>query len=902
MQKTDPLIRTKLHLPFSRPKLVSRPRLREQIAQGLRGPLTLIVAPAGFGKTTLVASCITDCGMPVAWLSLDKDDNQVGRFLTYLVAALQTVNDCIGDETAQLILGIQQAPPEAVLTSLINDLDSASTEIVLVLDDYHLMSSPAVHEQVTFLLEHGPLIFHLVLVTRSDPPLPIARLRARGQIVELRAADLRFTEPETAQFLNEVMGLHLDAQSVAMLEKRTEGWIAGLQMAALSMRDREDVHGFIEGFSGTNRYILDYLLEEILAKQSLEVQHFLRCTSILERLTAPLCDAILTDDDRDSDSETPSLRQSASILEYLERENIFLVSLDDERIWFRYHHLFADLLKARLHQAQPDLVPDLHRRAAAWLEQNGFISEAIGHLFAAQETDRAADLIERHGPLRWAENDPSIVQMAEGLPSEVLIARPGIGLHWAWFLVIQGRIERTLQLLNALERNLADINSKSKSEQQWMQTMIALVHAFLAPPQSALEVDLLPDEKAVDEVPAGELILRNAADILYGMALARRGKIDRAAEVSVKYIQREKTPRGRLTIPTLVPFLARIYLLQGRLGAVNSLYHEFLDPIENKNIRFLNSAGDMNIALGEVLYERNHLAEAEGRIRAGLKANELWKNIMTDAFGLIALVRVLQARGDYIGAMQVVEKFETSLQGPTRPRDFEEELCTLRVRTQLASGDLQNPSRWADQIQLSEDYDLHPERYRLTLARIRLAQGRYAEVDELLIGTVPPDASGSRIAAQIESNLLLAIALAGQQRQRKAFELIAASLALAEPEGYVRVFLEAGKPIGDLLAAYLRSDAPSYKLYAQKLLGAFSTSGESAPPDSRSAGLIEPLSERELEVLHLIALGKTNQEIAGQLVVARGTIKAHAASIYRKLNVTNRTEAVARARELDILS
>ncbi len=293
MQKTDLLIRTKLRLPFTRPALVSRPRLQEQIAQGLCGPLTLITAPAGFGKTTLVASCIAGCGMPVAWLSLDKDDNQAGRFLTYLIAALQAADHRIGSEAAQLMAGIQPALPEAVLTSLINDLDSANTEIALVLDDYQFISSQAVHEAVAFLLEHCPNTFHLVIATRSDPPLPLARLRARGQTVELRAADLRFTEPEAAQFLNDVMGLRLDAGSVAVLEERTEGWIAGLQMAALSMRDRKDVLGFIEGFSGTNRYILDYLLEEVLASQPPEIQHFLLYTSILERLTAPLCDALL---------------------------------------------------------------------------------------------------------------------------------------------------------------------------------------------------------------------------------------------------------------------------------------------------------------------------------------------------------------------------------------------------------------------------------------------------------------------------------------------------------------------------------------------------------------------------------------------------------------------------------
>ena len=906
MIKTDPIIRTKLHLPFLRLKLVPRPRLKEQIAQGLRGPLTLITAPAGFGKTTLVASCIVSCGMPIAWLSLDKDDNQVERFLNYLVAALQEADNTIGSEAAQLLAAASQAPPDAVLTSLINDLDTAGEEIALVLDDYQFISSQAVHEEVAFLLEHCPKTFHLVIATRSDPPLPLTRLRARGQMVELRAADLRFTKPEAAQFLNDVMGLRLDAGSVAVLEERTEGWIAGLQMAALSMRNRKDVLGFIEGFSGTNRYILDYLLEEVLASQSPEIQDFLLYTSILERLTAPLCDSLLAmyeitefGDEGAPYSESLSIRQSASVLEYLEWANLFLVPLDDERIWYRYHHLFADMLRARLHQAQPDLVPLLHIRASAWLEQKGFITEAIHHLFAAHEIGRAAELIERYGPARLAESDPSVLQMADSLPQEMILARPKIGLYQAWLFITQGRIGKARPLLNDMARQLA--GTDPKSGQQWMQTVISLALAFLSPPASTPKFDPLPDYLLLDEIPAEELILRNAADLIYGMALGRRGELDRAAEVSVRSIQREKTHHGTLAIPTLAPFLTRIYLMQGRLHAAASLCREFLGPIKERDIRFIYTAGSMKIDLGEVLYEWNCLEEAEQHIRDGLQANEPWRNIMTDGFGLVALTRVLQAKGDYAGAMQAVEKFETRLLEHSQPREFDEDLHTLRVRLQLASGDLQNPSHWADQIHLSEGFDLHKERYRLTLARILLTQGRYAEVEKMLAGTAPPAAAGSQISRQLESDLLLAAAVAGQQRLPEAFGLIESCLAMAEPEGYIRIFLDVGEPARELLAAYLRSAAPGHKLFAQKVLDAFSPLRGTGSPGTQPGGLIEPLSGRELEVLHLMALGRTNKEIARQLIVAPGTVKAHTSSIYRKLDVANRTEAVARARQLGIL-
>ncbi len=906
MNKTDTLLRTKLRLPFTRPGLVSRSRLQEQIAQGLNGPLTLIIAPAGFGKTTLVSACITGCGMPVAWLSLDKNDNQAGRFLSYLVAALQGADHTVGSEAAQLLAASQQALPDVVLTSLINDLDSSSREVALVLDDYQYISSQAVHEITAFLLEHHPQTLHVVIASRSDPPLSLARLRARGQAVELRADDLRFSEREAAQFLNEVMGLRLDARSITTLEERTEGWIAGLQMAALSMRDRKDVPGFIESFSGTNRYILDYLLEEVLASQPPEIQHFLLYTSILERLTAPLCDFLLAVDNLPEPGDeaapysgSPAMRQSASILEYLERANLFLVPLDDERIWYRYHHLFADLLRARLQQAQPDLVSRLHLRASDWLEQKGYLSDAIHHLFAAHEIGQAADLIERYGPARLAESDPSVLQMADSLPQEMILARPIIGLYQAWFLIIQSRIGEARPLLNDLMRQLA--GADPASGQRWMQTVAASALAFLAPPTSAPEIYPLPDVRLLDEIPAEELILRNAADFLYGMALARRGELDRAVEVSVKCIQREKLQHGTAAIPTLAPFLTRLYLMMGRLHAAASLCREFLDPIQERGIRFVYTSGSMKIDLGEVLYEWNVLDEAEQHVRDGLRANEPWRNIMTDGFGLTALARILQAKGDFAGAMQVVEKFETRLLEHSQPREFDEALHTLRVRVQLTGGDTQKPAVWADQIERSEDFDLHKERYRLSLARIRLAQGEYAEVEKILDGMRPAITSGSRISRRLECSLLLAAAAAGQQRLPEAYEIIEACLALAEPEGYVRVFLDVGEPARALLAGYLRSAAPVHKQYAQKIQDAFSRASLASPTGPQPGGLVEALTGREMEVLQHIALGKSNQEIARQLIVSPGTVKAHTASIYRKLEAANRTEAAARARQLGII-
>ena len=464
MEKAIPLIRTKLHLPVTRLELVSRPRLQVRIAEGLRGPLTLITAPAGFGKTTLLASFIVNCGLPIAWLSLDKDDNQVEGFLNYLVAALQETVHTIGSGAAQLLGAARQAPPEAVLTSLINDLDTTGGEIALVLDDYQFISSQAVHEEVAFLLKHCPNTFHLVIASRSDPPLPLVRLRGRGNMVELRAADLRFTEPEAAQFLNDVMGLRLDARSIAVLEERTEGWIAGLQMAALSMRDRKDVIRFIEGFSGTNSYILDYLLEEVMASQPPEIQQFLLCTSILERLTAPLCEAVLEArkldgwiiDKLSENFNPPNLLNCQPILEYLERANLFLVPLDDERIWYRYHHLFADLLHARLQQTlKIQDIAALHTRAAQWYEQNGLIYEAIRHASLTSNNEWVEQLIEQNYMEMFHRGEASSIRYWTGkLSKELIYRRPRLCIYEAQSHALFGQLDEADVLLAKAEEHL----------------------------------------------------------------------------------------------------------------------------------------------------------------------------------------------------------------------------------------------------------------------------------------------------------------------------------------------------------------------------------------------------------------------------------------------------------------
>jgi LuxR family maltose regulon positive regulatory protein len=896
-----PLIKTKLSAPQPPTGLLKRTHLLSLLEEGSRAKLTLICAPPGYGKTTLTAEWIAalenapgGSKAQVGWLALDESDNDPTVFLSYLTAAMQSIHPQLAETVIATISAFPPPPFQTVLSVLINDLLEQKYELVLVLDDYHTISNPAIHEGLAFLLDHLPANAHLVIATRSDPPFPLARLRARSELVEIRAKDLRFSPAETSSLLNERMELGLDEEDLSRLEERTEGWVAGLKMAALALKGQPDASLFVKTFSGSHRYILDYLVEEVLRRQPEDMQSFLLQTSILENLNGPLCDAV-TELQPGGGS-----RSGQQILDELERANLFLVPLDAERRWYRYHHLFADLLKARLNQAQPDMAARLHLRASAWFAQNGYITEAIQHLFAAGETEQAAELIERYAPARWAAGELSIARMVENLPAEMLIARPKLGLYRAWQLIGQGHAARAVPLLNDLAHHLSSADPASGA--RWMQTIVALVLAYLTPPSAAPGSDPLPDDRLLDEIPDEELVLRDAADVLYGMLLGRRGEIDRAADVLARCVQREKSSRGTLAIPSSVSLLTRIRLIQGRLHAAASLCHEFLDTIQEKSVRLIYAAGGMKIALGEVLYEWNDLEEAEKQIREGLQASEAWDNLSIDAFGYLGLARVLQARGDHSGAIQVSEKLEERLKGRARPPEIADELVTLKIRLQLAAGDLNNAAAWADQVHLNEPFDLRQEHYRLTLARIRLAQKRYAEAENLLAGMASIAAEGQRHTRRLKYDLLLAVALSGGQRVSEAMGLIETCLSLAEPEGYVRLFLDSGEPVYELLNQYLRREpAPAHKAYAQMLVDAFLISAHNLPKRASPGALAESLTARELEVLHLMALGCSNRQIAENLVISEGTVKFYVHAVLEKLGVHSRTQAIVKAKELQLI-
>jgi LuxR family transcriptional regulator, maltose regulon positive regulatory protein len=927
MHKSDLLIRTKLRPPHTRPTLVPRPRLQSQIAQGLRGPLTLIAAPAGFGKTTLVTSCIPQAGMQAAWLSLDKHDNQEGRFLRYLIAALQEIDQAVGNEAAQLLSAAQQIPSETILTSLINDLDISEKEIVLVLDDYQFISTQAVHEALAFLLEHCPQTFHLLIATRSDPLLPLARLRARGQTVELRADDLRFDEDETSQFLIDIMELHLDRASVATLAERTEGWIVGLQMAALSMRDRQDINGFIESFSGTNRYILDYLLEEVLAVQPPQIQRFLLSTSILERLSASLCAAVLEAEgveDWNIDKSSLNLQPSSylncqSILEYLERANLFLVPLDDERQWYRYHHLFADLLQTQFKKSAGDHgVVQSHLCASKWYEQHGSILDAIHHASLASDDERVERLIEQNYVHMSNQGEMFGVRFWLGkLSKDLVYQRPWLCLYEAlnrcWF----GQLEEAILLLaKAEDRIRADLSASDAP------VMLAY-HDYIKSRATAMQGDTLRAIQlcriARDNIPADNLGLQIDVNITLGYEYFLYGDFVNARQALQEEILLGAPFRAVNNTVAAYCLLARMSVYQSRLHAAFNLLQKARQMIQEAGSQSLGVTGLVELGFAALSYEWNDLEAALAHATQALKLLPFWGKVDDTILTHLILARIHMARANINEAIDAVKKATHLVQTSGVFSEARHAITSTRVKIWLAQGDLQSASRWAasqeETLESGDPFGFEKESILITLARVWMAQKQVDDAIDFLSRLEGRAKSAGRMGRVIEIMLLKALAYQETGDSQAVRLELTESLRLAEPEGYVRIFLDEGHPVQALLAQWLaHSNTSPLQDYARRLLSQFAveptmfqpSQGKAPPPQSPLAihgqTLFEPLSQRELEVLQHIALGKTNQEIALQLIVSPGTVKAHTSSIYRKLDVANRTEAVARARQLDLLS
>jgi LuxR family maltose regulon positive regulatory protein len=915
-----PLLKTKLYVPPIRPELVSRPRLIERLNAGMTRKLTLISTPAGFGKTTLLSEWAGSCGQPVAWVSLDEGDNDPARFWTYLVAALQTIETRQGTVSSlgESTLDALQSPRfvqatsaaadtssvvEAVVTTLINQI-SIISDFVLVLDDYHLVTVQPIHDALAFLLDHLPDNAHLVIATRADPPLPIARLRGRGQLTELRLTDLRFTFDEAAEFLRRVMGLELSADDVAALASRTEGWIAGLQMAAVSMQGQEDVANFIRAFTGSDRYILDYLVEEVLLRQPDTIQNFLLQTAILDRLTGSLCDAITEQDD------------GQATLEMLERANLFIVPLDNERQWYRYHRLFTDLLRRRLQQAQPDLVPMLHRRASEWYEHSGLMAQAIDHALSAQDFERAALLIEQIAEETMMRSEvATLLRWLDMLPDELVRARPSLCIHHAWALLFSGRS------IDNVEARLQDAGDDADLALGQATVLRAFVAIFQGQIPRAAELSL----EALELLPEDDLFSRSIVAWNLSLSYLVEGDIVTGLQTLEEVAKTSQKAGNVMITVTNLCYLAELYIKRGLLYKAQTIYQQALELATDRQGQPLPIAGMALIGLGELARERNDLEAAMRYLTEGIECIGQWGEIGA-LDGYISLAHVRLAQGDMDGAQDAIQNawriavnFDATEMDDVLVAAHQAHLWVIQGSGDPGHGDpsrLEAAARWFEEQGLTTDVALSELEKRAngdfsfgrrrrtrtytTLARLLIAQHQFDQALTILALLLTIAERWGLDGYVIGHLVLTALAFHAQGDSAQAMSALERALSIGESGGFVRAFVDEGPPMAQLLyEAAARGITPEY---AGKLLAAFPDAGLTASSPAPPAEMIEPLSDRELEVLRFIAAGLSNREIAQRLVLSLSTVKWHTSNIYGKLGVKNRTQAVAQARQMGLLS
>lgn len=903
------ILATKLYIPQSRTKVVQRPRLIERLNESMDRKLTLISASAGFGKTTLVSEWVAGCGRPVAWLSLDEGDNDSTRFLTHLVAALQTIAVNIGGGVVSALISQQPPSTESILTILINDISALPYKFVLVFDDYHVMDTKPIDDALIFLLEHLPPQMHLVIATRENPQLPLGRLRARSHLTELRAADLRFTPGEAATFLNQVMGLGLTADEITALEARTEGWIAGLQLAALSMQGREDIPAFIRAFAGDNRYIVDYLVEEVLQRQPDHVRSFLLQTSILDRLYGPLCDAVTRQE------------EGNARLQSLERGNFFVVPLDDRRHWYRYHHLFAEVLSAHLRADQPDQVATLHRRASTWYEQHGSAADAIRHALAAEDFARAANLVE----LAWStmlrsRQEATALSWLKTIPDELVRCRPVLSVVYAWALLavgelvaVEGRLrdaerwlETTADMHERPEATLAEMVVVDEEEFRRLPATIAVYRAGHAQVLGDVPAAMKYAQRVLDLVPEDDHLRRGAAVALLGLAFWTNGDLEAAHRTFADGMASVQLSGNISDVIGGAIALADIRIAQGRLRQAMRTYERGLQLATEQGESDLRGTADIFVGMSELYREHDDLHTATQHLLRSKEQGEHTELPQNRYRWLVAMARIREAQGDLDVALDLLHEAEhLYVRGffpNVRP------VAALKTRVWVAQGRLDEALDWAREQDLSARDDLCylREFEHITLARVLLAQYKsdlgdhsMLEAMGLLKRLLQAAEDGERTGSAIE--ILIVQALAHQMQGDISATLVplGRALTLAEPEGYVRIFVEEGRPMAVLLEAAVKQGIALN--YARHLLTAFDKSEIKTPAKQvESVPQSEPLSEREREVLRLLGSDLSGPDIARELMVSLNTLRTHTKNIYDKLGVNNRRAAVRRSEELDL--
>ena len=904
----DLLLATKTTVPRLREGRVGRPRLVERLRAATVREFVLVCAPAGFGKSTLLADWVQVDRRPVAWLSLDDGDNDPVRFWRHIAAAMDRARPGVAERASLLVGDPTSSSFMPAVTALVNDLAESAEDVVLVVDDYHLIHAQHVHRSVEFLLEHLPGSLRLVVASRSDPPLPLARLRARGQSTELRAADLRFTLAEATQLMAASTGLDLPEDVVVALGERTEGWVAGLQLAALSLQGRRDVEGFVAEFSGSHRYVLDYLTEEVLDRQPPDIRTFLLETSVLDRLSGALCDAVL------------ERRDSQLLLESVERANLFLLPLDDERRWWRYHHLFADLLRSRLAREDPTRAAALHHAAAGWYERQGLPDDAIGHALAGGDQEWAAQIVETQLERQlWRSNESATLdRWLTALSPEVVRGHARLVLGQAIVAVLGGRLDDVESLLAVVEHGIPQADGRAyhpsvgrrASIMTNLRACLALCRADLARARGDLQREAAFARAALAETGESDALLRTMARYHLAEVDWLTGKLtDSEREMSAILAEWANSDEWLVLLRVGLD-LGAVQRAQGRLGAALNTYRR----LESKAGTTASAlAGMAQVGAAIVFYERDELAEAAAQAAAGVERCRRLVYGPPLVTGLITLARIRLASGDPAGAHAAITEAETAMPGigdqrvPLGPR---------RAEVMLATGNVAEAVNWVRDRGLAvDDEPVYPrdEAYAV-LARVLIATGDPAPVVPMLERwRVVAEAQG-RVAHVLAGQVLQAVAHAALGNEQAALAVLARALTLAAPEGYLRLFLNEGAVVADLLRTLLigrrlESLAAPEKVpraFLTRLCAAFERQGTPVLPAAPSGavaapGLVVPLSRRELEVLGLVAAGKPNQAIARELFIGLDTVKRHVSHLFVKLDVSNRTEAVARARALGLL-
>ena len=895
-EKPSQILATKLYVPSPRSDWIHRSQLIRRLNEEKAGRLILLSAPAGYGKTSLLSEWVSQSDILTAWVSLDRGDNDLPRFLAYVVAALQKVDPQIGKEWSDVLCSPQRPSVDELLKLLLNDVAKTENRLVLILDDYHVITAQSVHSALGFLLDHLPPQIRLVIATRIDPPFPLARLRGSGHLVELRAADLRFSNKEIQDLLRSMVLVNLDAGEIDTLETRTEGWIAGLQMVALSMRGREDVSGFVASLSGSHRHIADYLADEVLDRQPTDVRDFLSKTAILSRLNGPLCDTVT------------GRSGSQAILERLEEDNLFIIPLDDERCWYRYHHLFVDLLRVRLVQMYPGLASELHRRASEWFDNADDLDSSIAHAFAASDWKRVLDLLERRAETLWSRGEQATLQKwLDELGEGMLLARPRLRVHHALTAVMAGDFSTGVVRLDKLECELGiETRGEAESMPHEAETvnqegasllgMLAAGRAYIAYYQRNIPDMVAFAQLALRALPEQSIAWRGGVAVILGNAHQHNGQVEAATRAfSQAQADGRASGSGFLSLTASV-HLAINHVYQGQLRRALAVCQE---QLSFGRLAGIPAAGTLHAVWGDVLREWNDLEGARSHIQKACDLCEQGRGVAMLGWSYLSLANLAFSERDYDGMEKVLRKLENLKEAPPWVLAS---IVSLKARVWLAQGKLEMAAHLLQEhgLDASDDPSFLHMQETITLARLFIAQGKeqsrplsLADALNLLVRLRQASETGGWTVCLVQVLVLLALTHHERGEMEEKQSVLNQALLLAEPEGFIRIFLDEGERVVNMLRrAAARKDSSGY---VRTIL--------SVADDAPSAKIPhpDPLSEREIEVLRLIADGLSNSEIGERLFITTGTVKVHASNIYRKLGVSGRVQAVAWARDLNLL-